>query len=204
MVARTRTPLTTLRGNMNSCGRFADEAKERADVLAIRRGNLNADSLGQPTFGARARDAGRPLHPRPLSSSVVRDVCRQRLLAPRRRSPLRQWRCCVLAIATRSSRSCSSCSTTRRAHSEARHSRTTTSLIIASRSRFRDTGSGIATDLLAAHFRTILSRRCFAQRRWHGIGFVHRAGMIEAQESTISVAVRWGQGSVSGDLAQSA
>ena len=114
-----RTPLTTVRGNIELLRREPPiDAKERADVLADTKDEVDRliRLVHQLLVLARA-DAGQALQREPLPiKPLLEDVCRQaRLLAPQRTIRCRAAARCAgrWATATRSSRCCSSCSTTR-------------------------------------------------------------------------------------------
>ena len=198
-----RTPLTTLRGNIELLRYdLPMEAKERADVLADTKEEIERliRLVNQLLVLARA-DAGRPLHRDRLPiKPLIEDVCRQtKLLAPRRtitaetvddvavwadRDALKQ----VLLILLDNARM----------HTPASATIHVTTTIADHRVaiKIRDTGSGIAPNLLPHIFERFYRGDVSRSGGGTGLGLSIAKELIEVQDGSITVDSQMGQGSV--------
>ncbi len=198
-----RTPLTTIRGNIELLRREPPiDAKEQADVLADTKDEAERliRLINQLLVLARA-DAGRALRHEPLPiRPLIEDACRQAgLLAPQRtilfdapfetsvlgdRDALKQVLLILLdnAIAHTPPSATISVTTALADHS------VTISV--------RDTGPGIALDLLPHIFERFYRGDASRSGGGTGLGLSIAKELVQAQEGTLTVESQVGQGSV--------
>ena len=198
-----RTPLTTVRGNIELLRREPPlDAQERAEVLADTKDEVERliRLVHQLLVLARV-DAGQSLQSAPLPiKPLLEDVCRQsRLLAPQRtilcesvpdvlvlgdRDALKQVFLILLDNAL--------------AHTSLGAAIGMT--VVAAEGRVvisvRDTGVGIAPDALPHIFERFYRGQVSRSGRGTGLGLSIAKELVEAQEGTIMVESRVGQGSV--------
>lgn len=198
-----RTPLTTLRGNIELLRYDVPmDVKERADVLADTKEEIERliRLVNQLLVLARA-DAGRPLRRESLPiKPLIEDVCRQtKLLAPGRaitagpvdnavvladRDALKQ----VLLILLDNAR----------VHTSAHATISVTTAVTDHRVaiKIRDTGAGIAPNLLPHIFERFYRGDVSRSGGGTGLGLSIAKELIEAQDGSITVESQVGQGSV--------
>ena len=198
-----RTPLTTVRGNIELLSHEPPmDAKERADVLADTKDEVERliRLVHQLLVLARA-DAGQALRREPLPiKPLLDDICRQsRLLAPRRtlfcdpppdvqvlgdRDALKQVLLILLDNAL--------AHTSPGATIELTAVTADGQVVI----RVRDTGAGIAPDMLPHIFERFYRGQVSRSGTSTGLGLSIAKELVEAQEGTITVESQAGQGSV--------
>jgi signal transduction histidine kinase len=198
-----RTPLTTIRGNIELLRREPPiDAKERADVLADTKDEVDRliRLVHELLVLARA-DAGQALHREPLPvKPLLEDVCRQfRLLAPQRtilceslpdaqvlgdRDTLKQVFLILLDNAIM--------------HTSPGATVGMTAVVAEGRVAIsvRDNGAGIAPDVLPHIFERFYRSQVSRSGIGTGLGLSIAKELVEAQEGTISVESKIGQGSV--------
>jgi two-component system, OmpR family, sensor kinase len=198
-----RTPLTTVRGNIELLRQDVPmDDKERADVLADTKEEIERliRLVNQLLVLARA-DARHPLRREPLPlKPLIEDVCRQtKLLAPRRtitveavddvtvladRDALKQ----VLLILLDNARM----------HTPASAAVSVTTVIADGRVaiKIRDTGPGIAPNLLPHIFERFYRGNVSRSGGGTGLGLSIAKELLEAQDGSITVDSQIGQGSV--------
>jgi two-component system OmpR family sensor kinase len=198
-----RTPLTTVRGNIELLRREPPlDAQERAEVLSDTRDEVDRliRLVHQLLVLARA-DAGQALQREPLPiKPLLEDVCRQsRLLAPQRtilcesvpdvqvpgdRDALKQVFLILLDNAL--------------AHTSP--GATIEMTVVTAKGRVvisvRDTGAGIAPDALPHIFERFYRGQVSRSGAGTGLGLSIAKELVEAQEGTITVESKVGQGSV--------
>jgi signal transduction histidine kinase len=198
-----RTPLTTVRGNIELLRRDPPiDAKERADVLTDTKDEVDRliRLVHQLLVLARV-DAGQSLRREPLPiRPLLEDVCRQsRLLAPQRtilyepppdvlvlgdRDALKQVFLILLdnaLVHTSPGATVGMTAVTAEGH-----------VAIS----VRDTGAGIAPDVLPHIFERFYRGQVSRSGRGTGLGLSIAKELVEAQEGTIRVESQIGQGSV--------
>jgi two-component system OmpR family sensor kinase len=198
-----RTPLTTIRGNIELLRQDVPmDEKERADVLADTKEEVARliRLVNQLLMLARA-DARRTLRREPLPlKPLIEDVCRQtKLLAPRRtitaetggavmvladRDALKQVLLILLDNAL--------------VHTPTGATISVTTALSAPRVaiQIRDTGPGIAPNLLPHIFERFYRGDASRSGGGAGLGLSIAKELIEAQDGTIAVESQIGQGSV--------
>jgi signal transduction histidine kinase len=198
-----RTPLTTVRGNIELLRHEPPlEDKERVDVLADAKDEVERliRLVNQLLVLARA-DAGRPVRCEPLVlMPLIEDVYRQiRLLAPQRtitcdaspdaavlgnRDALKQVLLILLdnALEHTPSQAAIGIETAFEDHRIA--------------VRVRDTGKGIAPDMLPHVFERFYRGDSSRSGKGTGLGLAIAKELIQAQDGTLTVASQAGQGTV--------
>lgn len=197
-----RTPLTTVRGNIELLRREPPlAAEERADVLADTKDEVERlIRLVQQLLVLARVDAGQPLPRAPLAlKPLLEDVCRQsKLIAPHRsivcepapevavlgnRDALKQVLLILLDNAV--------------IHTppQAAITLTTASANAYLEIRVRDTGAGIAPDLLPHLFERFYRGDVSRSGRGSGLGLAIARELVKAQEGTLTVRSKVGEGS---------
>ncbi len=198
-----RTPLTTVRGNIELLGHEPPmDRQEQADVLSETKGEVERliRLVNQLLVLARS-DAGRALRQEPLPlKPLLEDVCRQAKLL----SPGRTFNCeAVLDVAVVGNRDALKQVLLILLDNAFAHTPSSATISMTSASAdghvaisVRDTGPGIAPDLLPHIFERFYRGEVSRSGSGSGLGLSIAKELVEAQNGVLTVESLTGQGSV--------